>query len=258
MTACTDREILLHALLDGELDAVNSVAMESHLRGCRGCADEYRRLRAIRESVQQDGTRHAAPPGLRERIERQIAAENGEPARPAPVRSARSQGTGWLAGGALGAIAASLALLLGVPQFTSSGIEDQLVASHVRSLLVGHVVDVATSNHHVVKPWFNGKTDFAPPVIELADRGFPLVGGRLDVLDDRVVPAIVYRRRLHTINLFVRPVGGLTPRPGIGTRREGYSLVRWTQGGLEFWAVSDIDLAELQSFHQAFAARAGG
>ncbi len=104
-----------------------------------------------------------------------------------------------------------------------------------------------------MKPWFNGRIDFAPPVVELADQGFPLVGGRLDYLDGRVVPAIVYHRRLHTINLFVIPAGDFSSPVGITTRREGYSLVRWTKGGLEFWAVSDIDPTDLELFHRMFA-----
>jgi anti-sigma factor RsiW len=155
----------------------------------------------------------------------------------------------------LAGIAASLALVLSMPQLTTTSMQDQLVASHVRSLLAEHLVDVVTSNRHVVKPWFNGKIDFAPPVVDLVDKGFPLAGGRLDYIDGRVVPAIVYYRRLHSINLFVRPASALSLPIGITTRHEGYSLVRWTQGGLEFWAVSDIDPDELQQFHQLFASR---
>ena len=131
----------------------------------------------------------------------------------------------------------------------------QVVASHVRSLLASHLTDVATSNQHVVKPWFNGKVDFAPPVPELADQGFPLVGGRLDYIEGRVAPAIVYRRRLHTVNLFVWPAGDAASPIDHSARRDGYSLVEWTQGGLRFWAVSDIDLVELKQFRRLFADR---
>ena len=114
------------------------------------------------------------------------------------------------------------------------------------------MTDIATSNRHVVKPWFNGKIDFAPPVPELAVQGFPLVGGRLDYVDDHEVAAIVYKRRLHTINVFVQPAGTLSLPVGIATKHDGYSLVRWTNAGLKFWAVSDIDLPELELFRSTF------
>ena len=126
------------------------------------------------------------------------------------------------------------------------------------STLASHLVDVETSDRHVVKPWFNGRIDFAPPVIELADAGYPLAGGRLDYVDRKVVAALVYRRRLHVINLFVWPQGraGLHASPFAG--RDGYSLVHWRAGGLDYWAVSDVEKAELEAFHRAFAARTGG
>jgi anti-sigma factor RsiW len=138
-----------------------------------------------------------------------------------------------------------------------SGVERQLVASHVRSLLANHLTDVATSNQHVVKPWFNGKVDIAPPVPELAEQGFPLVGGRLDYIEGHVAPAIVYRRRLHTVNLFVWPAEKGRLSPDRSVRRDGYSLVEWSEGGLRFAAVSDIDLADLKAFRQAYEAHAG-
>jgi anti-sigma factor RsiW len=148
-----------------------------------------------------------------------------------------------------------MALVFAMPQLTTTGMQDQLVASHVRSLLAHHLVDVETSNRHVVKPWFNGKIDFAPPVIDLVDRGYPLAGGRLDYIDGRVVAAIVYHRRLHSINLFVRPAGGLASPVGFTSRHDGYSIVRWTRGGLEFWAVSDIEPNELDQFRDIFESR---
>jgi anti-sigma factor RsiW len=123
----------------------------------------------------------------------------------------------------------------------------------VRSTLAQHLVDVETSDRHTVKPWFNGKVDFAPPVFDLADAGFPLVGGRLDYLDDRVVAALVYRRNKHVVNLFVWPA-----KPDVLPARNvappaGYSIVHWAAGGLQFWAVSDVEPRDLEAFHQAFA-----
>ena len=160
----------------------------------------------------------------------------------------------WAIGAAAGALAATLMLMLTLPPRPGTALEAELVADHVRSLQVSHLTDVATSDRHVVKPWFNGKIDFDPPVIELADRGFPLAGGRLDYVRGKVVPALVYRRRQHVINLFVWPEHDRADH--VGTHRfQGYSLVYWTRGGLEFWAVSDIDPADLQAFRDAFVGR---
>ena len=246
MTGCPDQQMLLQGLLDGELDAANALACEAHLRGCDACNAEFQRLQMLKEAVAAPGVAYRAPEGLRRRIE---ALAAGGASRP-PRRSASA----WAAG-AITAIAAALAMVVILPQVADSGVERQLVASHVRSLLANHLTDVATSNQHVVRPWFNGRVDFAPPVPELADRGFPLVGGRLDYIKGRVVPAIVYHRRLHTINLFVWPAGPAAPGPVRTARRDGYSLVEWTQGGLRMSAVSDIDAGELQQFRQAFAER---
>jgi anti-sigma factor RsiW len=245
MTACPDRLPLLHALADGELDAANSIALETHIKSCAGCAEESARIEALRARLAGPALRHPAPPGLRGRLDRALAAA-------APAPRGHVSRVPSAAGGALGAIAASLALIFALPQLTSGGIEDELVSDHVRSLLAAHVTDVATSDRHVVKPWFNGRIDFAPPVPELAPQGFPLVGGRLDYLEGRVVAAIVYRRRLHTINLFVRPASARVAPGGFAARRHGYSLVRWVRGELEYWAVSDVDTSDLEAFRDAF------
>jgi anti-sigma factor RsiW len=133
----------------------------------------------------------------------------------------------------------------------------ELVASHVRSLQVAHLVDVETSDQHVVKPWFNGKLDFSPPVVELKDQGFPLVGGRLDYMNGRTVAAIVYRRGRHVINLFVWPdtaIGG----PETVNAGQGYGLRHWRAGGLTFWAVSDVNPADLTQFEADLKPRTGG
>ncbi len=130
---------------------------------------------------------------------------------------------------------------------------DELVSSHIRSLMVEHLVDVVSSDQHTVKPWFSGKVDFSPPVKDLSADGFPLVGGRVDYVGGRPVAVIVYKRRLHIINVFIWPSAN---ESGEGSRylvRQGYRLRRWTHGGLTFWAVSDVNDADLDTLAQLSA-----
>lgn len=251
MSACADKLLILNAFIDCELDAANSVAIEEHLKHCNGCGAEVARIGAVREAMSSAGMRDRASPDLIDRITAQIDAHlENSLSRPSQHIVPRY----WLAAGS-SAIAASLLLLFAVPQITATGTEDEVIASHVRSLLANHLVDIATSNQHVVRPWFNGRIDFAPPVVDLADKGFPLAGGRLDYIDGRVVPALVYHRRLHSINLFVRPAGSLAVSGGIATSRKGYNLVRWVRAGLEYWAVSDVGSSDLQQFERDFKAQ---
>ena len=264
MSACADREGLLHGLLDGELDAVNTLACESHLRACPECAAEFERLQALRKSLRAPGVRFEAPIRLRGRIAAALEPLGaGNTREKLSTRRPAAVGRWWapwpVAAGAVAALAAaSLAwlVLAGWPGLRSTRIADELVSSHVRSLLAAHLTDVETSDRHLVKPWFNGRIDFAPPVIELSDRGFPLAGGRLDYIEGRVVAALVYRRRQHVINLFVWPLRGSERSDTSSVARDGYSLTAWTGGGLQFWAVSDLGPADLQEFRQAFAQRA--
>ena len=244
MTACPDRTMLLHALLDDELDAVNAAACEAHLRDCAGCAAEMDRLRTLRTTLEDPALRYTAPASLRASIDAAIPA-NDDPVR-SPSRFA------WASAGAGMAAAAALLLTVALPhpQASNDDIARQLVSGHVRSLLANHLVDVVTSDQHVVKPWFNGRIDFSPATPDLKAQGFPLVGGRLDYIGGRVVPAIVYRRRLHTINLFAWPVGG--PAPTTTTAPDGYHLHHWQQGGLDYWAVSDVGDGDLAAFEKAF------
>ncbi len=257
MSACPDKAMLLQGLVDGELDAVNAAACEAHLKVCDACNAEYLRLLALRRELTAPGVAHAAPERLRANIEAMLAAEDASSAAPQPRPTRRSGRAGafWAAGGAGGLLAATLTVMFVVPQVTQAGVERQLVANHVRSLMANHLTDVATSDQHVVRPWFNGKVDIAPPVPELAAEGFPLVGGRLDYVDGHVAPAIVYKRRLHTVNLFVWPAAGPLANQDRSARRDGYSLVEWTSGGLRFAAVSDIEPADLQRFKAAFVSR---
>ncbi|GEN98175.1 membrane protein [Novosphingobium sediminis] len=243
---CQDRELALQAMLDDELDPLAIAALEDHLRSCAGCREAYAKMKELQLLLRGSGLRGTAPARLRHRIEA-LAGEAALPARQPP----RPGIMPWLGGGAIGALAASLALLLAVPQPPEANLADELVSSQIRSLQSGHLVDVETSDRHTVKPWFNGRIDFSPPVVDLAPQGFPLVGGRLDVLEGRTVATLVYRRRLHTINLFIRPQP--TGRRDAALARQGYAIEKWSAGGLEYWAVSDIPAGELSNFHRFFA-----
>jgi anti-sigma factor RsiW len=246
MTAgCEDKIALLTGLVDGELDAANSALMEAHLVHCDSCREEFERQQAIHSMLGSADLRYSAPPALERRI-RSLPELNSS----APLMRRLP---GWLAPGVAGALAASLAMLLFTPLSSEPALDRQLVSSHVRSLQPGHLTDVETTNQHIVKPWFNGRVDFAPPVPELADAGFPLAGGRLDSIDGKTVAAIVYHRRLHTINLFVwRSTAPL----GRASVEDGFALLEWSEGGLQFAAVSDISPQELRQFQQLYRSRA--
>ncbi|EGD57775.1 putative transmembrane anti-sigma factor [Novosphingobium nitrogenifigens DSM 19370] len=244
---CADKLLALHAFADSELDALTTVAIEEHLRTCAGCRAALEKIEATRALLSRTSLRHQAPGALRESILAEVAPRAGQ------NRKSRRAGVApWLGGGVIGALAASLALLLAVPDMAEPGLSDAFVDGQIRSLQGAHLVDVETSDRHTVKPWFNGRITYAPPVVDLRDAGFPLVGGRLDVVERENVAVLVYRRRLHCINLFIRPMPRLASPFAGETHRAGYNLVRWSSGGLEFWAVSDLASSELQEFRRNF------
>ena len=248
MPACEDRNLTLGALADGELDAVNTALIEAHIARCDGCREELERIHAVRALLRTDGVRHSAPAGLEERVLGlpELSKRKKRPGEWLP---------GWLAPGIAGALAATLAMFAFVnPVEQRSALDDQLISSHVRSLQPGHLTDVQTTNQHIVKPWFNGKIDFAPPVPELADEGFPLAGGRLDSIDGKTVAAVVYHRRLHTVNLFVWRDRASRERTNV---EHGFALAEWSEDGLNFAAVSDIPAPELRQFEVLYRNRSG-
>jgi anti-sigma factor RsiW len=241
MAACVDQELLLGGLVDGELDAANTALVEAHVGRCEGCREELERLQAVRNLLRGEGVRHSAPQALATRIWTHPEL--------APKAANENQLPRLLGAGLVGAIAASLAIVSFVTPATTGAIDQDLVSSHVRSLQPGHLTDVQTTNQHIVKPWFNGRIDFAPPVPELARQGFPLVGGRLDSIDGKTVAAIVYKRRLHTVNLYVWPEKDSSEQALI---KDGFAIREWSRNGLRFAAVSDIPAAELQQFEALF------
>ena len=202
--------------------------------------------------IRREATRHAAPTGLAERIAADLRGTAAPAAAPrAPARPWRRWFDAALVFGA-GAATAWLVLASVALPGRADGIGDEITASHVRSLMAAHLTDVTSTDRHTVKPWFAGKLDFSPPVTDLAAQGYALAGGRLDVIGGRPVAALVYQERQHVINLFVWPApAGRTS----AQTRQGYSLVGWAQGGMQFWAVSDASAPDLQAFAQALQAR---
>jgi mycothiol system anti-sigma-R factor len=248
---CTETHNLLHGYLDGELDLVRNLEFEQHLQSCPACSQSLEQQQHLRTTLSGAGLYMQAPARLRERLQKRLheAAPPDETAAPAPRRRWRPE--------RLLAVAASLALLalsgwalVQVASKSSGGdsLVKELVASHVRSqLLLAHVTDVESSNSHKVKPWFDGKVNFAPPVRDFADQGFPLKGGRLDYLDDQPVAALVYKRRDHVINLFIWKPADAADSPIRRKTQQGFHLVHWTSGGLTYWAVSDLNIEDLET-----------
>ena len=245
---CAEAEILLHALLDGELDAGHAREVEAHLEICPRCAAQLRAYRELQQAIPTAQLRFTAPTSLRHRIERAL------PSAPQRASSRRSVLKGFAMGSALSAaVAASLVIAI-VRTDQDQRVLGDVLSAHLRSLQGDHLTDVQTSDQHTVKPWFNGKVDVAPPVVDLTAQGFRLIGGRLDYVDGRAVASIVYRRRTHVINLFIAQ-GATSERHGAKLEKvQGFNIRRWSGQGLDFWAVSDIDADELQEFGSKFEA----
>jgi anti-sigma factor RsiW len=245
---CAESEILLHALLDGELDAGHARQVETHLEGCPRCATQLRAYRELQRAMPAAQLRFAAPTSLRRRIETML------PSAPPRASSRRSVLKGFAMGSVLSAAIAATLVVAVIRPDNDQRVLGDVLSAHLRSLQGEHLTDVQTSDQHTVKPWFNGKLDVAPPVVDLTAQGFRLIGGRLDYIDGKAVASIVYRRRTHVINLFVAQ-GAASNNHGAKLEKvQGFNIRRWNAEGLEFWAVSDIDADELQEFGTKFEA----
>jgi anti-sigma factor RsiW len=237
---------LLHAYVDGELDLANARQTERHLESCPDCRGAEKAIHELRSALASKTTAYRAPAHLRRNVRAALRRE---------AKSTRQPLSPWLmfaTGAAFAALILGFALFQTTRTARNDAIVDQVVANHVRSLLAAQLVDVVSSNQHTVKPWFDGKIDFAPEVHDLSADGFPLVGGRLDYLDGKTVAALVYQRNKHPINLFVMPAAiSQTTSLTVITRR-GYNILAWTNNGMKYWAVSDLNQAELREFAKLF------
>ena len=245
---CDDFQQRLGAYLDQELDATARQEMGQHLRECPACRSAHARQHALSAALQKQLPTFRAPDLLRARIQGAIRgairASHSEQAT-TPTRRWRLAA---IAASALFVVTAGYALLATRDAVSPQDeLAHEVLASHVRSLMPEHLTDVASSDQHNVKPWFNGKLDYSPPVYDLATRGFPLIGGRLDYIGGRPVAALVYQRRKHLINLFLWPTER-EERRGREMTRQGYHLLHWTRGGSTYWAVSDLNETELRDF----------
>jgi mycothiol system anti-sigma-R factor len=245
--SCERTSQALHAYFDGELDAAGAAEFERHLETCPDCAAALAVHKTLRSSLAKSNLRERAPETLR----RKLAAEIGEPTPRAATPS--SSATTWRA---LALAASFLLVVIGGWQLQGlRGVRDEatpftsIVDAHLRSLQPGHLIDVVSTDQHTVKPWFDGKIDFAPPVRDLAADGFPLQGGRLDAISGRTVAAVVYARRKHVINVFVWPTTKKDAAPAQGSRA-GYNWVEWRKDGMESIAVSDVSAADLNALSQ--------
>jgi len=240
---CDDARELLQPLADQELDLAQKLDVERHVRSCVGCAEYLHSLTELRQSIREKAPYYRAPEGLAGRVQAAVRAAAKKEARP-------RLNWGWAAV----SLASAAAILWGaiVLRSGSSSQRDLLagdvVAGHVRSLMANHLLDVPSTDQHTVKPWFNGKLDFSPQVKDLTDEGFRLAGGRLDYVNGRAAAAMVFERRKHVINLFVWPASQGAPSGSLAVSRNGFNLVHWKAGGLEYWAVSDLNPAELEDF----------
>ena len=245
---CEDSPLFLHAYLDGELDAPRAAEFGRHLENCSTCAHALQALESVRSSIHDGQLLEPLPAGF----ERKIRDELDEVTEPAPSQKFGA----WR----LLAAAAVLLLVIGgswkfmqmqkardngdVAVTAADSAASELVDAHIRALQPGHLTDVTSTDQHTVKPWFDGKIAFAPPVRDLAAQDFPLVGGRLDVFQGRTVAALVYGRRKHFISVFIWPDATHDNEQYAGVWN-GYQWIAWKQSGLRFCAVADTSRDDL-------------
>ena len=244
---CEEARILVHALADGELDAGHAREVEAHVAQCEACAAELAAAREMKQALRAAPLGFAVPASLSAKIDRVVPA-------PMPVTNRRALLKGFAFGGVASALAAASVGLVILRESQDDRILGEAISAHLRSLQADHLTDVLSTDQHTVKPWFNGRIDLAPPVIDLTAQGFTLIGGRLDYIDGKPAAALVYRRRVHVINLFVAQGLGEAPSTPRLTMMQGFNLLRWNENGLNMLAVSDLNRDELEEFGAKFSA----
>jgi anti-sigma factor RsiW len=237
-------EELIGGYLDLELDLPLQVALEEHLAGCSHCSEICARLRGLKTAIQSQAPYYPAPA----RLERAVAEALRKNAAPAP--GTFRQGLAWRRLAIAASVLLSVSItwnVVGLRRAQGEAMAQALISSHIRSLMGNHLVDVTSTDQHTVKPWFNGRTNFSPVVQDFGEKGFPLVGGRLDYVDGRTVAALIYRRRQHLINLFTWPASPSYSKEG-EFAQNGFNVLQWSDGAMTYWAVSDLNSGELREF----------
>ena len=247
--SCDRADAVLHGYFDNELDALGAAEFEGHLDQCSGCADELEALNSLRSSMNRANLYQKAPDLLRKQVLVGLRS-----ARPVSIVPARRPWRGLALAAALVLFAYTGWQLVSVHRGDNEDtvLAAEVVDAHLRSLQPGHLTDVVSSDQHTVKPWFDGKLDFSPPVRDFSDQGFPLQGGRLDVVHGRAIAALVYGRRKHLVNIFIWPASGQDASPRTGSR-QGYQWIDWHKGGMEFCAVSDATTSDLEQLQRLFS-----
>jgi anti-sigma factor RsiW len=253
---CEDLRTYLSAYLDDELDLAESLRLERHLTACGGCRQIQEAQYALRSAL-RDPSLYARPSS--DFAKRIASAVRRQAKKEAAQNSTwldffRLPSLRWVSAVAVLGIVLTAGGLLVLNYIRSP--HQQLIAiavltGHIRSLQAGHLVDVPSSDRHTVKPWFQGKLDFAPPVPDLSELGWVLIGGRLDYLDGRPVAAVVYQRRMHNINVFVWPHQGTADDKVQQEDAQGYHILHWNGMGMTYWVISDLNKDELMDFTRA-------
>lgn len=247
--SCEETKNHLHAYLDGELDFVRSLEFEEHLKGCAQCSLARQEYQSLRAAVAEPSLYFQAPRGLERHVRSAVRkAARAETSRPAWSWTWSWKAPTWLVPFAAAALVTVVTLHVWTQHWTEDQKMQEIVSAHLRSLMVNHLTDVASTDQHTVKPWFEGKLNFSPPVINPAADGFPLIGGRLDYIGDYPTAAMVYQRRKHYINLFISPAKQTATTKEEQLSRHGYNLAHWVQAGMEYWAVSSVNRNDLQQF----------